>query len=95
MKDLVTRIRNTEALLGDGLKKAEDCETRQADLVRRSIVVNRDMVEGECLKLEDLSWVRPAGGIAPGNEDLIVGKFLKKELSSGDLINELDLETRP
>ena len=95
MKDLVTRIRNTEALLGDGLKKAEDCETRLADLVRRSIVVNRDMVEGECLKLEDLSWVRPAGGIAPGNEDLIVGKFLKKELSCGDLINELDLETRP
>ena len=92
MKDLVSRIRNAEALLGDGLKKAETCETKIVDLVRRSIVVNRDMVAGECVKLEDLTWVRPAGGIPPGNEDLIVGKFLKKDLSSGDQINELDME---
>ena len=95
MKDLVSRIRNAEAMLGDGLKKAETCETKIVDLVRRSIVVNRDMIAGECIKLEDLSWVRPAGGIAPGNEDLIIGKFLKKDLSSGDQINELDLETTP
>jgi N,N'-diacetyllegionaminate synthase len=92
MKELVQRIRASEKMLGDPRKKREDCEEALAPNVRRSVIVNRDMNKGDRITIEDLSWVRPAGGIAPGNENLLLGKYLRNDLSAGDLINQQDLD---
>ena len=91
MKDLVLQIRSAETMLGDGFKKAENCETDLVNLVRRSAIVNKGMKKGSCISSHDISWVRPAGGIAPGDEHVMVGKRLNKDLQAGDHINKHDI----
>ena len=92
MTELVQRIRATEAMLGHNFKKTEKCEDSLTSVVRRSIIVNKNLKKGDVIKLKDLSWVRPAGGIVPGDESLILGKFLNKDLTKGDMVKEQDLE---
>ena len=92
MTELVQRIRVAEIMLGQNCKKTEKCEDALTSGVRRSIIVNKNIRKGDVIKLTDLSWVRPAGGIAPGDESLILGKFLKKDLTKGDVVKEKDLE---
>ena len=61
--------------------------------VRRSIVLARDMQKGEFLTLQDITWVRPGGGIPPGHENLIIGKILKKDLPAGIQIKQDHLKS--
>jgi sialic acid synthase SpsE len=51
--------------------------------MRRSIVSVRPLESGHILKIDDLTWVRPGGGLAPGNEDRILGKKLTKSIAAG------------
>jgi len=92
MTELVKRIRAAEAMLGSNWKKTEKCEEALTQAVRRSIIVTKNLKKGDVISMEDLSWVRPAGGIAPGNENLLLGKCLKKDLSEGEQIKEHDVE---
>ena len=92
MTELVQRIRTAEVMLGQNFKKKEKCEEALTSGVRRSIIVNKNLNKGDIIKLKDLSWVRPAGGIVPGDESLILGKLLIKDLTKGDMIKEQDLE---
>ena len=92
MRGLVKRIRAAEAMFGTNWKKTEKCEEAIALAIRRSVIVNRNLKTGDVISMEDLSWVRPAGGIAPGNENLILGKCLNKDISEGERINEEDVE---
>ena len=92
MRDLVKRIRAAEAMFGTNWKKTERCEEATLSAVRRSVIVNKNLKKGEVINMVDLSWVRPAGGIAPGNENLILGKCLNKDLFEGERINEEDVE---
>lgn len=92
MTELVQRIRVAEVMLGQNYKKTEKCEEATVSAVRRSVIVNKNLKKGEFINMVDLSWVRPAGGIAPGNENLILGKCLNKDLFEGERINEEDVE---
>lgn len=46
------------------------------------------MQKSGCVTLQDITWVRPGGGIPLGNEDLIIGKILKKDLPAGIQIKQ-------
>ncbi len=92
MTELVQRIRAAEVMLGQNCKKTEKCEDALTSVIRRSIIVNKNLKKGDVIKMTNLSWVRPAGGIAPGDEGVVLGKFLKKDLNKGDMLKEQDLE---
>jgi N,N'-diacetyllegionaminate synthase len=62
------------------------------ETVRRSIIARRDMRKGEVIKEEDLGWTRPAGGLMPGQESLLVGKMLKQDVRSGQRIFTSDVD---
>jgi N-acetylneuraminate synthase/N,N'-diacetyllegionaminate synthase len=47
---------------------------------------------GERLKPEDIMWVRPGEGLAPGSEALVLGKRLKRPIAQGELLALGDLE---
>lgn len=83
---LVKRVRQVVELLGDGEKRLQNSERGSIDKVRRSIVASRDLNEGTVLQWEDLTWLRPAGGLSPGHEAKLVGKALRRAIPAGEHI---------
>ena len=77
-----------EVYLGDGKKKILDSEKEIAEKARRSIVAKVDLEAGRTIQFEDLAWNRPAGGLAPGNEGLLIGKKLAKSVKKGNPVLE-------
>ena len=88
---LVKRVREAIELLGDGEKRLQDCEKAAESLTRRSIVASHDLPLGTILQWEDLTWLRPGGGLAPGREVELVGKRLIRSIQSGEQILLEDL----
>lgn len=91
-KELVERIRLAEALLGDGRKRVLDSERALNVGARRSIVAGRDLGKGTVLSWDDLDWLRPSGGLRPGQEDAVVGRRLTRALTRGEMILLENLE---
>jgi sialic acid synthase SpsE len=83
LKELALRIREANEMLGSGIKKPQPSEIQAAASMRRSIVSVRPLESGHILKIDDLTWVRPAGGLAPGRESLLIGKKLVRDVSAG------------
>jgi sialic acid synthase SpsE len=83
MAHLVGRIRAVEVLLGDGHKGPQPCEQSVEALLRRSIAASRDLPTGTVLSPRDLTWVRPATGLAPGQEHRVVGRTLTVGVEAG------------
>jgi sialic acid synthase SpsE len=86
LKELVQRVREAETLLGEGEKRLLASEEEMAPRVRRSIVAAGDLQAGAILTREDLTWVRPGGGLAPGQEGELLGMRLTRPVSRGERI---------
>ena len=91
MKEIVERIRLASSMLGKHEKKIQESEKPIINVVRRSIVAGRDMPKGHQVVLDDLTWVRPAGGLSPGEEDMLLGKKLKYAVLVGDKLLKDDV----
>jgi len=92
MADLVKRVRLLETLLGSGDKFASQGEAVIEPSVRRSIVTHRELSAGHVLAKKDLTWVRPAGGMAPGRESELVGNSLCHAVMAGHQLSLEDVE---
>jgi len=86
LSQLVERVRNVLRLLGQGEKSVQKAEKSVMEKIRRSIVAGKNLDENTVLTLDDISWVRPGGGLAPGNEEMVLGKRLKEKVAVGELI---------
>jgi sialic acid synthase SpsE len=91
MAELVRRIALAEELLGSGEKTVLEIERGVADAVRRSISAGRDLPAGHVLREEDLVWLRPGGGVAPGREWTVLGRTLARDLRGGERITDAEL----
>ncbi len=91
LTELVDRIKQLSTWLGDGNPAPRNCEEKVSQLIRRSIVSSAPLTSGTVLSEEHLSWTRPSGGLAPGEEHLVVGKKLMRDLEAGDRIRLEDL----
>ena len=74
---LVDRVRTIEMWLGDGRKRVQEGERLSLRQRRRSIVAIRDLPAGHQIVASDLTWLRPACGLPPGCELLLVGNRLR------------------
>ncbi len=83
---LVERVEIASKLLGQSRKTVQESEKLVMEKIRRSIVARKDLDENTVLTLDDISWVRPGGGLAPGNEEMVLGKRLKVKVAAGELI---------
>ena len=86
MAALVARVRETEQLLGSGIKALSPAEGETVEALRRSAVARDDIPAGTILALEHLDWLRPEGGLAPGQESCILGTRLKLAFARGQRI---------
>ncbi len=75
--ELTRCARNIEASIGSGIKwpTQEELETRK--VVRRCIVTNRALRDGEVIREQDLRLMRTAGGLAPAMIPMVIGRHAK------------------
>ncbi len=85
LRKLIQGIRIVEKSLGDTIKKPVESEkTRIA--IRRSVTATRDIPKGTKVTSKMLSIKRPAGGIAPEDMALIIGRVALKDIYSDESI---------
>ena len=90
MAELVRKIRLLPLLLGGRDKDVQACEKPLLS-IRRSIAAARDLPQGRRIEGDDLMWIRPAGGLPPGEEEILLGKTLKSAVKFGEQILALDV----
>ena len=78
---MVEQIRQTEIRLGSGRKRVVEGERPILRLRRRSIVAARELRERETIGADDLTWLRPAIGLPPGCEPLLIGGTLRRSVA--------------
>lgn len=84
---MIQDIRAIERALGSGEKRPRPSELPVRDLVRRSLVVCRDLPAGAQLSKEDLMLLRPGTGIPPKHLPEVVGRRLTCAVTAGTLLN--------
>jgi len=86
LKGLVEDIRAVESALGDGRKtpRGEELDTRA--VARRSLAWTRDLAAGHLVTEADVIAKRPAGGIAPDREDLVLGRRLRSAVHADTFV---------
>ncbi|MEW6664761.1 MAG: N-acetylneuraminate synthase family protein [Thermodesulfobacteriota bacterium] len=94
LRKLAERIREAELMLGDGIKRVMECEKALQISARRSIAAAADLQAGTLLSLNHLTWLRPGGGLAPGEEQKVLGKTLKRAVRAGEMILPEDVGKR-
>jgi N,N'-diacetyllegionaminate synthase len=92
LRDLVARVAEVEALLGSPEKTVQVAESDFTDAVRRSITAARDLPAGHVVEWKDLAWLRPRDGLAPGQEQLVLGRELRRNVPMGESIRTEDVE---
>lgn len=91
MRELVTAVREVSVLVGSAAKVVQPSEAALELVVRRSIAAGADLAAGQTITWNDLVWVRPAGGLPPGEEHQVVGRVTRRQLAAGDPILPADL----
>lgn len=84
MAELVRRIRLAELYLGEG-QQTSQIEEGNRQAMRRSIAASRALPAGVVLGPDDITWVRPGGGFAPGQEGLVIGRALTRDVVLGQV----------
>jgi sialic acid synthase SpsE len=90
LRQLVHRIRQVETLLGSGRKEPQPSEEAGQTALRRSVAAARDLPAGTTVTWDDITWLRPGGGIPPGREAMVLGRTLAGPIRQGQ---PLTLET--
>lgn len=80
----VRSVRNTELLLGDGVKRMTKSEAQNLAGIRRSIVAKKEIVKGTRLSAEMLTCKRPGTGIPPEAMGNLVGLKVNQNISEDE-----------
>jgi N-acetylneuraminate synthase/N,N'-diacetyllegionaminate synthase len=86
LAELVRRVRLAQVLLGSGEKIPQAAEKLTAAAARRSIVARTALPIGHLVQNEDIDWLRPGGGLAPGQESMVLGRHLVRAVACGEMI---------
>ena len=85
-REFVCHIRNTEALLGDGVKKPTVHEQKIMKQARRSILAAVPLNRGTIITPEMLCFKRPGTGIEPELAYILVGRAVKRDIAQEEVI---------
>jgi sialic acid synthase SpsE len=101
LRELVRRVVDPEppdagdasvrAMLGHAEKLVQADEEANSVAARRSIAAAGALPRGHTVRAEDLVWLRPRDGLAPGDEHLLVGRALTRDVPEGESILATDV----
>jgi N,N'-diacetyllegionaminate synthase len=86
MTELVRRVAEMREMLGDGSLAPRAVEAGGALASRRSIAAATDLPAGTVLSSANITWVRPGGGLPPGQEHRVLGRKVKAAVAAGELL---------
>jgi N,N'-diacetyllegionaminate synthase len=92
LTELARRLREAEKLVGESGKHVQPAEDEGRITMRRSIVASRDLPAGTVLAEEDVMWIRPGGGLAPGKESVLLGRRLLQPLAFAEPFDPANVE---
>lgn len=88
---MVAAIRAVEKSFGNGVKQPMANELKTRDLVRRSAYATRPIAAGAAITAEDVTFLRPSGGIGPQDADRLFAARAARAIQPGEMIAEPDL----
>jgi len=85
LRRLVTRVRDVEAMVGDGVKEPMACEEAGRSAMRRSAYAMRSIEAGATVCAEDVIWMRPS---VDGSDEAnhVIGSTARQAISAGAII---------
>ena len=86
LKRLKERLSTIKIILGDGSFDEMTTQNKARDNARRSLVLSRDLVKGDTIKLDDLTWKRPGLGISPKDIDIVVGSTISNNIKEDTVL---------
>lgn len=86
----VKSINNSYIIMGNNQVKPTSEEEKMKILARRSLVVIKDISEGDMLDSMNIGFRRPGNGLPTSLFDQVIGKKAKRNLSQGTLLNKGD-----
>lgn len=86
LQAMVRAVRNIELALGDRKKEPSESEKKNIGIVRKSIVAQCDIREGDIFTEENLTTKRPGTGISPMNWNQLIGQRAKRNFDKDELI---------
>lgn len=87
LSDMVRAIRNVEVALGNGVKTLSQSEKNNLEIVRKSIVANEFIAEGDIFTEDNLTVKRPGNGISPMEWENVIGKTASKSFQEDEVIS--------
>ncbi len=86
LKQWVTGIRQANAMMGSGLLRPTTSENEMRGICRRSLVVLRDVREGEELTPDNIGLRRPGSGLPAELLETVLGRRALRPLARHDLL---------
>lgn len=86
LNKMIQAIRNVEAAFGDGVKKPSESESKNIEIVRKSIVATRRIKANEFFSENNITTKRPGHGVSPMKWFEVLGKKAKREFEEDELI---------
>lgn len=80
------RIYTLLELLGNRDKAPLASEEKSRANARRSLVAARDILEGQIISEDDVTWKRPGRGIDPRDYDVLIGKKAKTDIKEDTVL---------
>ncbi|MBM6972069.1 N-acetylneuraminate synthase family protein [Mordavella massiliensis] len=82
----ISNFRWIDTVLGCSKKEVLECEIIPRREARRSLVLTRDMKEGEIITEKDVMAKRPGTGISPKYTEIVIGRTIKKNLKEDTVL---------
>ena len=92
LNSLIDELENVRLSLGDPEKKLLSEEKLARFKMGKKIVVNKDLVKGSIINLDDLSFKSPGDGIPPNELEKVLGKKLTKNYKLDEALQLEDID---
>lgn len=80
LSEYIRGIREAEKRMGDKNIKPSDVEKKNREEFRLSIVAAQDIVRGQILKRQDITFAKPGFGLSPKETEKIIGKMATRDI---------------
>ncbi len=86
LKKCMQNLERVKLMLGNSEKRSLPSEEPARVNARRSLVASGNIVMGDKINPEDLTWKRPGTGISPKYIDAVVGKLARQDIVEDTII---------
>lgn len=91
LRNIKDALDNCKVILGNGEISCSSNEDMARKFAHRSIVIQRNMKQGDCICQDDIIFKRPGTGIAPSDYKNVVGKKLLHDVYEDYVLQWTDL----